>query len=167
MCAMHGAKTECMPPLMHSGWSFMTRLINKGLHMWQLGHLRVSFRKLYSSCHNLTWEPVKRGPCAKGKSASAKLHQFVTSVSRAIWLLLHETIQARPEFEPSHPWDGGTWHTVALTKFVLFCYNVVSKYHRGKMIIEKHSQSLDAYNSHSNIEKAGVNKTYDRSRKVS
>lgn len=61
----------------------------------------------------------------------------------------------------------GTWHTVALTKFMLFCYNVVSKYPRGKMIIEKHSQSLDAYNSHSNIEKAGVNKTYDRSRKAS
>lgn len=35
------------------------------------------------------------------------------------------------------------------------------------MIIEKHSKSLDAYNSHSNIEKAGVNKTYDRSRKAS
>lgn len=35
------------------------------------------------------------------------------------------------------------------------------------MIIEKQSQSLDAYNSHSNIEEAGVNKTHDRSRKAS
>lgn len=104
----------------------------------------------------------------KGNPASSKISQCIRSVSRAVRLLLHERIQARPKLEPSCPWDGGTWHTVALTKFVLFCYNVkINFLGEKKMIIEKHSQSLDAYSSHSNIEKAVVNKTYDRSRKAS